>query len=88
MPVANRLGDEGQGLDVAFGGFLTQSRIAIAATCVRLARWARELAVAHTRTRTTFGKPLASRPAIAFLLAENATDIEATRQLSLHAGRR
>jgi alkylation response protein AidB-like acyl-CoA dehydrogenase len=88
VPVANRLGDEGQGLDVAFGGFLTQSRIAIAATCVGLARRAQELAVAHARTRTTFGKPLASRQAIAFLLAENATDIEATRQLALHAGRR
>ncbi|MHB1852878.1 MAG: acyl-CoA dehydrogenase family protein, partial [Acidimicrobiales bacterium] len=88
VPVVNRLGDEGQGLDVAFGCFLTQSRIAIAATCVGLARRAQELAVAHARSRTTFGKPLASRQAIAFLLAENATDIEATRQLALHAGRR
>ncbi|MGH9100680.1 MAG: acyl-CoA dehydrogenase family protein [Acidimicrobiales bacterium] len=88
VPVANRLGDEGQGLDVAFGGFLTQSRIAIAATCVGLARRAQELAVAHARTRTTFGKPLASRQAIAFSLAESATDIEAARQLALHAARR
>jgi alkylation response protein AidB-like acyl-CoA dehydrogenase len=88
VPVANRLGEEGQGLDVAFGGFLTQSRIAIAATCVGLARRAQELAVAHACTRATFGKPLASRQAIAFMLAENATDIEATRQLALHAGRR
>ncbi len=88
VPVANRLGDEGRGLDVAFGGFLTQSRIAIAATCVGLAGRAQELAVAYARTRSTFGKPLASRQAIAFLLAENATDIEAARQLALHAGRR
>ena len=88
VPVANRLGDAGQGLDVALGGFLTPSRIAIAMTCVGLARRAQELAVAHGRRRETFGKPLAARQAIAFSLAENATDIEAARQLALYAARR
>ncbi|HWG14459.1 MAG TPA: acyl-CoA dehydrogenase family protein, partial [Streptosporangiaceae bacterium] len=37
VPVANRLGDEGQGLQVALGGFLTPSRISVAMTCVGLA---------------------------------------------------
>ena len=54
-------------------------------TCVGLARRAQELAVEHARERVTFGKPLAARQAIAFALAENAADIEAARQLVLHA---
>ncbi|MEO6502931.1 MAG: acyl-CoA dehydrogenase family protein [Jatrophihabitantaceae bacterium] len=87
VPVANRLGDEGRGLDVALGGFLTPSRIAVAMSCVGLARRAQELAVEHARTRTTFGKPLAARQAISFALAENAADIEAARQLTLYAAR-
>src|ERR1700749_2050235 len=44
VPVADRLGEEGAGLQVAFGGFLTPSRIAVAMTCVGLARRAQELA--------------------------------------------
>lgn len=87
VPVANRLGAEGEGLGVALGGFLTPSRIAVATTCVGLARRAQELAVAHARRRVTFGKPLAARQAISFALAENAADIEAARQLALHAAR-
>jgi alkylation response protein AidB-like acyl-CoA dehydrogenase len=85
VPVANRLGEEGQGLEVALGGFLLPSRICVAMTCVGLARRAQELGVAHALERTTFGKRLAERQAIAFMLAENATDIEAARQLVLHA---
>ncbi len=87
VPVANRLGEEGRGLEVALGGFLTPSRISVAMTCVGLARRAQELAVAHATTRVTFGKALAQRQAISFALAENATDIEAARQLTLHAAR-
>ena len=88
VPVANRLGEEGSGLEVALGGFLTPSRISVAMTCVGLARRAQELAVEHARQRVTFGKPLTARQAISFALAENATDIEAARQLTLHAARR
>lgn len=87
VPIGNRLGDEGDGLRVALGGFLTPSRISVAMTCVGLARRAQELAVERARTRQTFGKVLAARQAIAFALAENATDIEASRQLTLHAAR-
>jgi alkylation response protein AidB-like acyl-CoA dehydrogenase len=87
VPVANRLGEEGRGLEVALGGFLTPSRIAVAMTCVGLARRAQELAVEHARERVTFGKALAARQAIAFALAENATDLVAARQLVLHAAR-
>jgi len=88
VPVSDRLGEEGAGLQVAFGGFLTPSRIAVATTCVGLARRAQELAAEHATKRVTFGKPLSQRQAISFALAENAADIEAARQLALHAARR
>jgi alkylation response protein AidB-like acyl-CoA dehydrogenase len=87
VPVGDLLGEEGAGLQVAFGGFLTPSRIAVAMTCVGLARRAQELAVEHARSRVTFGKPLAARQAISFALAENAAEVEAARQLTLHAAR-
>ena len=87
VPVANRLGAEGQGLDIALGGFLTPSRISVAMSCVGLARRAQELAIEYARKRETFGKRLAQRQAIRFMIAENATDIEAARQLVLHAAR-
>ena len=88
VPVANRIGEEGQGLEVALGGFLTPSRISVAMSCVGLARRAHELAIEYARKRETFGKRLEERQAIRFMIAENATEIEAARQLVLHAARR
>ena len=87
VPIANRLGDEGQGLEIALGGFLVPSRISVAMSCVGLARRAHELAIAYAAQRETFGKKLEERQAIRFMVAENATDIEAARQLVLHAAR-
>ncbi|MEU8436253.1 acyl-CoA dehydrogenase family protein [Streptomyces sp. NPDC029216] len=88
VPVANRLGAEGDGLMVALGGFLTPSRISVAMSCVGLARRAQELALEYARNRVTFGRPLTSRQALQFMLAENEADIEAAKQLTLHAARR
>jgi alkylation response protein AidB-like acyl-CoA dehydrogenase len=85
VPVANRLGEEGEGLNVAVGGFLVPSRISVAMTCVGLAGKALDLAVARSKERETFGKPIASRQAIAFRLAEMAADLEAARRLTLYA---
>jgi alkylation response protein AidB-like acyl-CoA dehydrogenase len=87
VPVGNRLGEEGRGLEVALGGFLQPSRISVAMSCVGLARRAHELAMAHALRRETFGKKLAQRQAISFAIAENAADIEAARALTLHAAR-
>ena len=47
VPVAEPPRRGGRGLQVAFGGFLTPSRIAVAMTCVGLARRAQELAIEH-----------------------------------------
>nr|WP_168515647.1 acyl-CoA dehydrogenase family protein [Streptomyces sp. S1D4-11]QIZ00756.1 acyl-CoA/acyl-ACP dehydrogenase [Streptomyces sp. S1D4-11] len=88
VPMENRLGAEGEGLDVFLGGFLTPSRISVAMSCVGLAQRAQELAVEYATNRVTFGKALTQRQAIQFMLAENAADIEASRQLVLHAARR
>ncbi|MEU5635067.1 acyl-CoA dehydrogenase family protein [Streptomyces rishiriensis] len=88
VPVDHRLGAEGQGLEVFLGGFLTPSRISVAMSCVGLAQRAQQLAVEYARNRVTFGKTLTQRQVIQFMLAENAADIEAARQLVLHAARR
>jgi alkylation response protein AidB-like acyl-CoA dehydrogenase len=88
VPVANRLGEEGEGLGVALSGFLTPSRIAVAMTCVGLAKRALELAVQYATTRETFGKKIAERQAIAFSLAEAKTEIEAARALAVQSAQR
>jgi len=85
VAVANRLGEEGEGLEVALGGFLAPSRISLAMSCVGLAQRALELAVEYAKQRETFGRPIAQRQAISFRLAEMATDIEAARALVMHA---
>ncbi len=87
VSAADRLGEEGDGLDVAFHGFLDPSRICIGMTCVGLAERALTLAVRRARERVTFGKPLAQRQNIQMMIAEMATDIEAARQLVYHAAR-
>jgi alkylation response protein AidB-like acyl-CoA dehydrogenase len=85
VPVADRLGEEGQGLEVAIAGFLVPSRISLAMSCVGLAQRALDLAVAHSKQRETFGKKIAERQAVAFRLAEMATEVEAARRLVLYA---
>jgi len=82
-----RLGEEGEGLDVALGGFLLPSRISVAMSCVGLAERAQELAVAYAKERVTFGKPLATRQAIQFYLAENYARIAAAKSLVIQAAR-
>lgn len=87
VPARNRLGEEGQGLEVAIGGFLAPSRISLAMTCVGLAQRALDLAIAYAKRRETFGRRIAERQAISFKLAEMATDVEAARSLVMHAAR-
>jgi alkylation response protein AidB-like acyl-CoA dehydrogenase len=88
VPVGDRLGAEGEGLEVAVGGFLAPSRISLAMSCVGLAQRALDLAVGYAKHRETFGRKLAERQAIAFKLAEMATDVEAARALVLRAAGR
>jgi alkylation response protein AidB-like acyl-CoA dehydrogenase len=84
IPAANLLGREGDGYRIALAN-LEGGRIGIAAQAVGMARAAFEAALAYARERTAFGKPIADHQAVNFRLADMATEIEAARQLVLHA---
>ena len=78
------LGAPGQGLKIALA-YLDTGRIGVAAQAVGVARAALDAALAYARERETFGKKLVEHQAIAFMLAEMATDVEVARQMMLHA---
>lgn len=84
VPAEYLLGEEGQGYKIALGN-LEGGRIGIAAQCVGIARAALEAATLYSREREAFAKPLSEHQAVAFKLADMATQIEAARQLTLHA---
>jgi butyryl-CoA dehydrogenase len=79
------LGEEGQGYRIALAN-LEGGRIGIAAQALGMARSAYEAALAYAKERESFGKRLVGHQAVAFRLAEMATQIEAARQLVHHAG--
>ncbi|WP_019139824.1 acyl-CoA dehydrogenase family protein [Noviherbaspirillum massiliense] len=84
IPAANLIGEEGQGYRIALSG-LEGGRIGIAAQSVGMARAAFEAALTYAKERTSFGKPLFEHQAVQFRLSDMATQIEAARQLILHA---
>ena len=80
VPKENRIGEDGFGFKFAMKT-LAGGRIGIAAQALGIAAGAYELAVAYAKEREAFGKPIAKHQAIAFKLADMATDIEAARLL-------
>ncbi len=84
VPVANQLGDEGQGFRIAMST-LDGGRIGIAAQAVGIAQAAFEKAVAYSKERKAFGSLLAEKQAIQFKLADMATQIDAARLLTHRA---
>ena len=84
VPVADRLGEEGQGYRIALAN-LEGGRIGIGSQCVGLAQAALEIAVRYAHERQSFGKPIFQHQAVSFRLADMATSLEAARQLVLHA---
>jgi len=78
------LGEPGEGYKIALAN-LERGRIGIAAQAVGMARAAFEAALAYAKTRESFGKPIIEHQAVAFRLADMATEIQAARQLVLHA---
>jgi alkylation response protein AidB-like acyl-CoA dehydrogenase len=78
VPLANRLGAEGQGFRCAMAG-LDGGRINIAACSLGGARACLELALAYVRQRRAFGRTLAEFQALQFRLADMATELEAAR---------
>lgn len=86
VPVANRLGEEGEGLKIALG-CLASGRIGIAAGCTGLARSALELAAGYAVQRRQFDRAIADQQMIQAMLAEMAVSVEAARLLTWRAAR-
>lgn len=84
VPVANRLGAEGEGYKFALAN-LEGGRIGIASQAVGMARAAFEVARDYANERQSFGKALIEHQAVAFRLADMATKIAVARQMVLHA---
>jgi butyryl-CoA dehydrogenase len=81
VPVANRLGDEGQGYRIALSA-LGEGRISIAAACTGLAQAALDAAARHLTERQAFGAPLSEQQGLRFMLAEMAQKVAAARALT------
>lgn len=84
VPKENRIGEDGFGFKFAMKT-LSGGRIGIAAQALGLASGALELALQYSKERKSFGKPICEHQAIAFKLADMATEIEASRLLCLRA---
>jgi alkylation response protein AidB-like acyl-CoA dehydrogenase len=84
VPAANLLGKEGDGFKIAMTT-LDGGRIGVASQALGIAQGALEHAVKYSKERVQFGKPIASNQAIAFMLADMATKVEAARLLTYRA---
>ncbi|MDE0716915.1 MAG: acyl-CoA dehydrogenase family protein [Rhodospirillaceae bacterium] len=80
------VGQEGEGYRIALAN-LEAGRIGVAAQAIGMARAAYEHAVAYARERVSFGKPIIGHQAVAFRLADMATQIEAAHQMALNVAR-
>ncbi|MFP6729308.1 MAG: acyl-CoA dehydrogenase family protein [Alphaproteobacteria bacterium] len=84
VPVANRIGAEGQGFAIAMRA-LDGGRINIGSCSLGGAQACFDAAREHLKTRRQFGKPLAEFQALQFRLADMATELEAARLMVLNA---
>lgn len=84
VPKENRIGEDGFGFKFAMKT-LSGGRIGIASQALGIASGAFELALAYSKERTAFKKPICEHQAIAFKLADMATNIDAARLLIMKA---
>ncbi|MEE9372397.1 MAG: acyl-CoA dehydrogenase [Saprospiraceae bacterium] len=84
VPKENRIGEDGFGFTYAMKT-LDGGRIGIAAQALGIASGAYELALAYSKERVAFGKPINRHQAVAFKLADMATEIEAARMMVYRA---
>ena len=80
VPKENRIGEDGFGFKFAMK-VLSGGRIGIAAQALGIAAGGLELSVAYAKERQAFGKEIYKHQAIAFKLADMATEVEAARML-------
>jgi butyryl-CoA dehydrogenase len=84
VPVANRLGEEGQGLKIALSA-LDGGRIGIAAQAIGLAQGALDESIKYAKQRRAFGKTISDFQAIQWMIADMQTELEAARGLTYYA---
>ena len=80
----NLLGKEGNGLVMAMTGF-DHGRIGIAAQCLGILQAALDESIRYSKERVQMGSPIARHQAIAWMIADMATDLAAARFLTYHA---
>jgi len=81
IPVANRLGEEGQGMKLCLAT-LDRGRIGIAAQAIGITQAVLEKAVEYSKQRVQFGVPISQNQAIAWMLADMSAQLEAARLLN------
>ena len=86
VPGENLVGEEGIGFRIALAA-LDGGRLGIAASSTGLAQAALDASVAFTKERRQFGRPVIDNQAVQFMLADMATEIEASRRLYREAAR-
>lgn len=86
VPVANRIGEEGEGFKIAMAG-LDGGRINIAACSIGTATGAVKAALSYMDERKAFGQRLADFQALQFKAADMATELEAARLMTYRAAR-
>jgi hypothetical protein len=84
VPVANRIGEEGQGFSIAMAG-LDGGRLGIAACSLGGAQFCLERTIDYMRERRQFGARLSEFQALRFRVADYATDLEAARLMLCRA---
>ncbi len=87
VPVANRVGEEGQGFKIALGT-LDVGRLGLAAHSVGIAQRLLEVSAQYAKSRVQFGKPIAANQGIQWMLADAATEIHAARLMVYDAAAR
>ncbi len=86
LPEENRVGDEGQGFELAMR-ILDSGRIIVAAQGLGFARACLDASVAYARERETFGVPIKDHQPVAWKLADMVTRVHGARLLTLKAAR-
>ena len=84
VPKENLLGKEGMGLQMAMTGF-DHGRVGIAAQCIGILQAALDESIRYSKERVQFGTPIARHQAIAWMIADMATDLAAARLLTYNA---
>ncbi|HYA14160.1 MAG TPA: acyl-CoA dehydrogenase [Syntrophales bacterium] len=84
VPKENLLGKEGMGLQMAMTGF-DHGRVGIAAQSAGIIQAALDESIKYSKERVQFGSPIARHQAIAWMIADMATDLSAARLLTYHA---